>query len=628
MTAWGQESISLIETGTLLQGRYRVRRSLSAGGFGETFEVADEQALQPNGKPKAKVLKVLNLKRFYDSGSQRKSIDLFQREARVLSRLDHPGIPTVEPDSYFTWPEHGNPPLHCLVMEYIKGISLDQWLRQRDNRPIDESLAIAWLMQLLSILNTIHHQGLIHRDIKPSNIMLTPKGQLVLIDFGAVRDATATYLQGHSGGLTGTRIFAAGYTPREQAEGRARPESDFFALGRTFVHLMTGIHPMGLAIDDASGMLMWREFAAHISDALVQILNELMEPFPGNRPRTAKLIIQQLYGEGLIVSLPDTVEAPPPKPTFQLASWPPLTTPLTSAAWATPLWKTGLAGHAEQIRAIAIHPSSSLMASASYDRSIHLWSLPDGKLIHTLEGHTGRLLAIAISPDGTLLASGGYDRQMRLWSLPDGELLHTLPRQPDIIQALAFSPQKPILASATGTTLQLWATQSGSLMHSLPVRVGSIRSMAFHADGRTLALGSLNGTVELWNSASRQPIWRNTHQLEGMTLVDFSPDGSMLIQAEGQTVKLLYLPRKKSVAFKLRQPETITAIAISPDSQLLAVASGATLTLWNLLKRKQMCAPLTRHKQTVRALAFTPNGRMLISGGSDRILHLWQPAQA
>ena len=624
MTAWGQESASLIESGILLHDRYRVRRSLSSGGFGETFEVADEAALRPNGKPTTKVLKVLNLGRFYDPGSQRKSIDLFQREARVLSRLDHPGIPKVEQDSYFTWPDDITTPLHCLVMEYIEGVSLDQWLRRRNNQPVDELLAVKWLVQLLAILDVIHQQGLIHRDIKPSNIMLTPAGQLVLIDFGAVRDATATYLQGHSGSLTGTRIFAAGYTPNEQAEGRARPESDFFALGRTFVHLMTGIHPMGLSIDEQSNRLVWREFAAHISPSLVRVLEDLMEPFPGNRPRTAKLIIQQLYGEGIILSLPDTVAPVPEKPKFEPAPWPPLPAPVTPALWATPAWKMMLREHTDQVRAIAVHPSNSLLASASYDCLVKLWSLPDGRLIQSLQGHNGRLTAIAISPDGMFLASGGYDRQIRLWSLPDGDLLHTLPRQPDTIQALAFSSQKPILASATGTTLQLWATQSGSLMHSLPTQFRSIRSMSFHPDGRTLALGSLNGTVDLWNISSRRSIWQNNRQLEGMTVVQFSPEGTLLAQAEGSTVELTNLARKKSIAIATRQASSLTAIAFSPDGQILATASGMTITMWNVSKRKRLGVPITRHQQPIRALAFTPNGRMLISGGSDRLLNLWQ----
>ncbi|MGB3495848.1 MAG: serine/threonine-protein kinase [Elainellaceae cyanobacterium] len=626
MTAWGQESVSLIESGILLHERYRVRRSLSAGGFGATFEVVDEAAPRPNGKPTTKVLKVLNLKRFYDSGSKKKSIDLFQREARVLARLDHPGIPKVDPDAYFTWPDDATTPLYCLVMEYIEGFSLEQWLRKRNNQPVDETLAIKWLVQLLPILDMIHQQGLIHRDIKPSNIMLTPTGQLVLIDFGAVRDATATYLQGHSSGLTGTRIFAAGYTPNEQAEGRARPESDFFALGRTFVHLMTGIHPMGLSIDEQSGKLIWREFASHISTPLVQVLEELMEPFPGNRPRTAQMIMQQLYGEGIILSLPDTVAPVPEKPKFQPAPWPPLDVAPTPAAWAAPVWKTLLKGHTDQIRAIAVHPSNCLMASVSYDSSVKLWSLPDGKLFQTLKGHSGRLTAIAISPDGTLLASGGYDRQIRLWSLPDGDLLHTLPRQPDTIQALAFSPQKPILASATGTAIQLWATQSASLIQSLPTQVRSIRSMAFHPDGLTLGLGSLNGTVELWNTSSRRPTWRNSRQLEGISLVSFSPDGSLLAQAEGSTVELTNLARKRSAALKTHQGVPLSAIAFSPDGQTLATASGTAILLWNVLKRKRLGAPIIRHQQSVRALAFTPNGRMLISGGGDRLINLWQPS--
>ncbi len=273
----------------LLQNRYRVIRRLGEGGFGATFEVGDA------GTPK--VLKVL-------LDNYPKSVSLFQREAQVLRGLRHPGIPRVEPDGYFTFqPQNSAEPLHCLVMEKIEGQNLQEWLR--DNQPISQERATDWLKQLAEILDELHQQHYFHRDIKPDNIMLKPDGQLVLIDFGAVREMTETYLVKIAGKRQGTRVGTSGYMPLEQVDGVALPQSDFYALGRTFVYLLTGKSPFQL-IDSQTGELIWRHSAPQVSESLANLIDYLMAPFPGNRPPNTQVILQHLSAidKGLPVRAP------------------------------------------------------------------------------------------------------------------------------------------------------------------------------------------------------------------------------------------------------------------------------------------------------------------------------------
>ncbi len=165
----------------VLQNRYRIVKPLGSGGFGKTYLVED-QGIQ-------KVLKVL-LK------SHPKAISLFQQEAQVLISLRNPGIPKIEEDGYFTFlPADSEEPLHCLVMEFINGSNLMDWMKSRGNRPINQTQAINWLIQLSEILEKVHQQHYFHRDIKPHNIMRKPNGQLVLIDFGTVREVSNTYIE-------------------------------------------------------------------------------------------------------------------------------------------------------------------------------------------------------------------------------------------------------------------------------------------------------------------------------------------------------------------------------------------------------------------------------------------------
>ncbi|GAB4276651.1 MAG: hypothetical protein Fur0025_01980 [Oscillatoriaceae cyanobacterium] len=267
----------MIQPGLLLQNRYLVIQKLGEGGFGTTFAVSD------TGTPK--VLKVL-------LNNYPKAVSLFQREAEVLQRLDHPGIPKVEPDGYFTFePGDNAEPLHCLVMEKIEGQNLQEWLLE--NQPISQKQAIDWLKQLAQILHQVHEQQYFHRDIKPSNIMLKPDGQLVLIDFGAVRELTETYWR-KVAQKDVTGMISAGYTPPEQYDGKAEIRSDFFALGRTFVHLMTGKHPIDVSRDSETGALIWRESAKQVSESLADLIDCLMAPFPGQRPENALVILQRL----------------------------------------------------------------------------------------------------------------------------------------------------------------------------------------------------------------------------------------------------------------------------------------------------------------------------------------------
>ncbi len=279
----------------LLQDRYRVIRFLGGGGFGQTFEVDDRGT--------RKVLKVLNLAFFSDPRTKDRVVSLFQQEAAVLNQLNHSGIPKVESDGYFAfWPQGSQEPLHCLVMEKIEGSNLEDWLKSRGNQPITPVEAIAWLKQLAEILNQVHRQQYCHRDIKPANIMLKPDGQLVLIDFGAVRELTQTYLHGQ----TGTPIGTPGYAPSEQMNGRSVQQSDFFALGRTFVQLLTGKHPIDLHEDPETGKLIWQNSVPHISNSWVDLIykllgrsladfiDELMEPSWKKRPKNTQVILKRL----------------------------------------------------------------------------------------------------------------------------------------------------------------------------------------------------------------------------------------------------------------------------------------------------------------------------------------------
>ncbi|MBD2015527.1 SUMF1/EgtB/PvdO family nonheme iron enzyme [Microcoleus sp. FACHB-53] len=269
----------------LLEGRYRATRKLGEGGFGKTYEVSDgaKRTAASGDRNTPKVLKLL-------TNNDAKYVELFQREAEVLSKLNHPGIPQVEPDGYFTvFPRNSTEPLHCLVMEYIEGMNLEEYLQQRQNRPINQKLALQWLAELVTILDVVHSHNFFHRDIKPSNIMLQPDGTLVLIDFGTAREITSTIIAGGQN----TQAYTPDYGAPEQQKGHAVLQSDFFALGRTFVYLLTGKHPNQF-YDPYTDECNWHPAANNVSSLLADFLDYLMARLPGERPANTQVILQEL----------------------------------------------------------------------------------------------------------------------------------------------------------------------------------------------------------------------------------------------------------------------------------------------------------------------------------------------
>src|SRR5919202_1027256 len=240
----------------LLEGRYRATRELGKGGFGKTYEVSDcaKRTAASGDRNMPKVLKIL-------TNNDAKYVELFQREAEVLSKLNHSGIPQVEPEGYFTvFPRNSTEPIHCLVMEYIEGLNLEEYLKQRENRPINQKLALQYLTELAPLLKEVLSHNFFHRDIKPSNIMLKPDGNLALIDFGIARKVTSTIMAGGQH----TQAYTPGYAAPEQEKGYAVLQSDFFALGRTFVYLLTGKHPNQF-YDPYTDECNWHPAATHVS---------------------------------------------------------------------------------------------------------------------------------------------------------------------------------------------------------------------------------------------------------------------------------------------------------------------------------------------------------------------------
>jgi hypothetical protein len=263
----------------LLNNRYIPLERLGSGGFATIYTVWHLQ------KKTERVLKVM-------VDTSPKALQLFEQEAAVLARLEHPGVPKVEKDSYF-FVNLGNSQersLPCLVMEKIYGKTLQDVLNDHPQGCSEESVR-DWLYQAVDILRELHRSGIIHRDLKPSNLMLREgTGQLVAIDFGGAKQIGSMPFGSQS---ISTRLISPGYSPPEQITGEGvGPTADFYALGRTMIQLLTGQELADLQ-DPVTGEFRWRQYV-NVSPSLANLLDQMIRLDAQQRPTTADEIQRRL----------------------------------------------------------------------------------------------------------------------------------------------------------------------------------------------------------------------------------------------------------------------------------------------------------------------------------------------
>ncbi|MUG91485.1 peptidase C14 [Scytonema sp. UIC 10036] len=277
-----------------------------------------------------------------------------------------------------------------------------------------------------------------------------------------------------------------------------------------------------------------------------------------------------------------------------------------------------LEGHSGPVQSVSFSPDGSVIATASWDNTVKLWS-QEGRLLRTFKGHKDGVLSNSFSPDGKTIASTGWDNTIKLWNL-EGQELTTLRGHTNQIWSVSFSPDGEIIASTSmDATVKLWSKDGGELK-TLKGHSSTVRSVSFSPDGTILASSSFDGTVKLWNLDGTL-IKTLTH---GGTVysISFSPDGKLIASASSdKTVKIWSLNGETRATLK-GHGSGVTSVSFSPRSSILASGSSDnTVKLWSL--NGQEIATLKGHTAELTSVSFHPDGNTIASASEDSTVKIW-----
>lgn len=597
-----------LKAGDILKQRYQILCQIGQGGFGAVYTAEDKELGQ-------RLLAVKEMSQHHLSPQEISAgVKAFKREALLLAGLMHEHLPRIY--DHFAENERW-----YLVMDYIEGETLEERFEKSRDGSLPLVMALKIALQLCEVLNYLHTRQppIIFRDLKPANVILTPAGDLFLIDFGIARHFKP-------GQAKDTIAFGSpGYAaPEQYGKAQTTPRADIYSLGAILHQMLSGSDP---------SLSPFRFVPLHQQDpALGHLVKRMLEIDEELRPASVLEVRQTLHyirdhpaAQKPLISRAGQIMPAAPA-VLQHPGLLPRPMPFAPMAQLAPL--VVHEHHYGVVRSVAWSPDSKYAASAT-EAIIRVWDASAGQNICSYREHIGQIRHMAWSPTAMRIASISEENKVRIWDASNGKTLSLYAGDSGFsrkaVYTLNWSHDGRFLAVAGNGYIHVWDTDQGELTARLGRRFNEYISLAWSPDGTSVAAAYDNKTLIWQPGANKRSNVRIYHYPARVNVVAWSPDGLYLATGGyDRTVNIWNMRDDKLVGANHNHIQSISALSWSPDSRRIVSGSfAANLNIWDALTGIGILSYYA-HMGSVMAVAWSPDGRSILSGGSDRRVCIWR----
>nr|XP_058954855.1 WD repeat, SAM and U-box domain-containing protein 1-like isoform X1 [Pocillopora verrucosa] len=294
------------------------------------------------------------------------------------------------------------------------------------------------------------------------------------------------------------------------------------------------------------------------------------------------------------------------------------------------------AKHATDVTSCSFSPNSKVLASSSGDKSVRLWNIENGSelSVSPLLGHTYSVNSCSFSPFGTILATASTDCSVFLWDVDSGSMITVLQGHKNVVRVCRFSPNSRfLLTGSADETFCIWDVSSKKLVKCVDGLESSVLTCCFTPDSLHIVTGTSMGDLCIWDAQSGKMMkfYAEGHDL-GVADCCFSPTfGSAILNTVESSFMTQVVLRR--LGLDTNYPAFQDTSGGAPQFMLATGGNDNLVKLWDIFTASAFSAEchirkrcsLNGHQGPVHGIAMSPNGKIMASGSSDKLVILWDP---